>query len=66
VRYRTIPPAVAVTAILTALVLGHGAIQAAEHHEIGGAADWSLSVRYDAAELVRDQSTIFTQPGERP
>jgi hypothetical protein len=68
VRYRRLPPAAVVGVILTVLVYGQGLLQAAAagQHEAGGPAGWSVSAAARASEEVRDLSTIFTQPGERP
>lgn len=66
-RYRRFPPVAVVKVILTVLVFGQSLLQAAaEQHEARGPANWSVSGQYDASEQVRDQSTIFTQPGEKP
>lgn len=66
-RYRRLPPVVVLKVIVTALVVGQCALQtAAEQHEAGGPAARSVSARLDMSGQVRDQSSIFTQPGERP
>lgn len=66
-RYRRLPPGAVLWVFVTALVVGQGILQVAvEQHEADGPAAWPLSAQYDASEQVRGQSTIFTQPGERP